>query len=118
MANTLTLNSSIDGRKQFQGAFDSNMFRVKATITDQDAIADGDTASFTVTVPGVQLGDVVVGQSLSVRQWDGTDAYAQIQASVSAANTIEVQIFANTAAFAADALNNAVFRALVCRPDW
>lgn len=118
MANTLTLNSAIDGREQFEGAFGSKMWKVTATIADQDAIADGDTVSVTVTVPGVALGDMVVAQSLSVRQWDGTDAYAQIQASVSAANTLEVQIFANTAAFAADALNAGVFKALVARPSW
>ena len=118
MANTLTLNSAIRGREQFQGAFHSDMWKVKATIADQDAIADGDTVSVTITVPGVALGDMVIGQSLSVRQWDGTDAYALIQASVSAANTVEVQIYANTAAFAADALNSGVLRLLIGRPAW
>ena len=50
MANTLTLNSYTRGLKQFQGEY-SEMWQVKATFADQDAVTATDTVSFDVTVP-------------------------------------------------------------------
>ena len=117
MANTLTANTVVRDVKQFQGAF-KQMWTVTATFADQDAITDGDTASFTITAPGVALGDCVIAAAINNRLYDGTDAYAQVQASVSAANTIEVQVYGNTAAFAADVLNAKVLKCLVGRPNW
>lgn len=117
MANTLTLNSAIRGREQFQGAFHSDMWKVKATWADQDAIALNDTLAVTLTVPGVAVGDMVVGWSISVDLSDGTDQ-ALILPAVTAANTLTVYIQADLGEFAADALNGGVMRFLVARPAW
>jgi hypothetical protein len=48
---------------------------------------------------------------------DGTDQ-AIASAYVAAANTLTVQVQADDAEFAADALNTAVFRAVIARPNW
>lgn len=117
MANTLTLNSAVRGREQFQGAFHSDMWKVKATWSDQDAVAINDTAAVTVTVPGVALGDMVVAWSISVDLSDGTDQ-ATILPVVTAANTLTVYIQADKGEFAADALNSGVMRFLIARPSW
>jgi len=117
MANTLTLNSAIRGREQFQGAFHSDMWKVKATFADQDAVAITDTATFTITVPGVALGDIVVGWSIAKDLSDGTDQ-ASVLPVVTAANTLSVYVTADAGEFAADDLNTAVFKALIVRPAW
>ena len=117
MANTITLVSSQRAREQFQGAFSGEMYRVRATIDDQDAVAATDSVLFPLTVTGLALGDIVVGFSLSVDQSDGTDN-AVVQCYVSAANTLTVHVQADVAEFAADALNAAIVRALVVKPNW
>lgn len=117
MANTLTLNSSVRGRKQFQGAFASDMWTVKATFADQDAVAVTDTASFAITVPGVALGDMVVATSVTSDLSDGTDQ-AVFQAFVTAANTVTVRVTADVGEYAADDLNATVVKLLIARPSW
>lgn len=116
MANAITLNSSVQGREQFTGAF-SNMWKVKATITDQDAVAAGDTASFAITVPGVALGDVVLACAIDTDMSDGTDQ-GIIYGVVTAANTVNVRVNADVGEYAADDLNNAVVKLLIGRPAW
>ncbi len=117
MANTLTLNEVKRGRKQFQGFFASDMWTVKATWADQDAIDANDTLTVTMAVPGVELGDMVVGVSSSVDLSDGTDQ-AVLTAAVTAANVVSLYIQADKGEFAADALNNGVMKVLVARPAW
>ena len=117
MANTITVNRVEQGNKQFQGAF-SDMWAVTATISDQDAVAIGDTLSVNMTVPGVVLGDMVIGQSLTVDYFDAGGDGAVIGASVGSANTVLFTIHADVAEFAADALNGAVIKLLVGRPSW
>lgn len=117
MANTLTLNTSIQSREQFTGAFASDMWKVTATFADQDAVAINDTAAFSITVPGVALGDIVVAWSINKDFSDGTDQ-ATVLPAVTAANTLTVYVQADKGEFAADDLNTAVFKALVARPSW
>jgi HSP20 family molecular chaperone IbpA len=117
MANTLTLNEVKRGIKQFQGFFASDMWTVKATWADQDAIDANDTLTVTMAVPGVELGDMVVGVSSSVDLSDGTDQ-AVLTAAVTAANVVSLYIQADKGEFAADALNNGVMKVLVARPAW
>lgn len=117
MADTLTLNSAVDGREQFQGAFGNKMWKVTATFADQDAVGAGDTASFSITVPGVALGDMVVAWSIAKDLSDGTDQ-ATVLPVVTAANTVTVYVQADVGEFAADDLNTAVFKCLVARPSW
>ena len=117
MANTATVNSVIQGCQQFQGAF-SEMWLVKATITDQDAVAIGDTLSISLTVPGVALGDMVVGTSLDMDSFDAGGDGAVIHSEVGSANTVNFIVHADVAEFAADAITNAIVKILIGRPAW
>lgn len=116
MANTITTNAVARGVEQFQGLF-SDMWTVKATISDQDAIALNDTLALTMTVPGVALGDVVVAGGISVDLSDGTDQ-ASTTFAVTAADTLTLYVHADLGEFAADALNTGVVRAVIGRPNW
>lgn len=116
MANTITSVSNVDGVSQFQGLF-NRMWKVKATIDDQDAVALTTITEFDLTVTGLALGDQVICHSLTLDLNDGSNE-ALCNVYVSAANTLTVQIMADEAEFAADALNNAVFRAVVGSPNW
>ena len=117
MANTLTLTRVEQGNKQFQGAF-NEMWAVTAYVTDQDAVAIGDTAAFNITVPGVVLGDMVIGHSLNMDTFDAGGDGAQITFQVTAANTLSMVVHADVAEFAADAITDATVKVLVGRPAW
>jgi hypothetical protein len=117
MANTIAVNKVERGNKQFQGLF-SEMWAVTATISDQDAVAIGDTLAVNMTVPGVVLGDMVVGMCLSVDYFDAGGDGAVIRASVGSANTVLFTVHADVAEFAADSLNGGVIKLLVGRPAW
>ena len=117
MANTLTLNEVRRGRKQFTGFFASDMWTVKATVADTNAIALNDTLELTMAVPGVVLGDMVIGVSASMDLSDGTDQ-AVLTAHVTAADVVSLYIQADKGAFAADSLNAGVMKVLVARPAW
>lgn len=116
MANTVGTPTVVRGTNQFQGAF-NEMWEVTVTITDQDAIALTDTMRISVTVPGVALGDMVIGQSITNDLSDGTDQCI-MQAYVTAANTVSLQFTADAGQYAVDDLNNAVVKLLVARPSW
>jgi len=118
MANTITVNSvGREGRQQFQGLF-SDIWEVRATISDQDAVAINDTLAVTLAVPGVVLGDMVIGVSLTTDTLDGGGDGAVVTAEVSAADVVSLRVHADVAEFAADSLNTAVVRILVGRPTW
>ena len=89
MANATAVVSK-RGREQFQGLF-TDFWAVKATI-DADSLTTGTNDTDTVTVPGVALGDIVLGVSLGVDV-----AGMQVTAYVSAANTVTV-VFNNITA--------------------
>ena len=116
MANTITVTKTDRGNKQFQGAF-KEMFFVAGTIDDQDAVALTAIGEFDVTISGVALGDMVLGISTTTDLDDGTDQ-ASMSAHVSAANTVTVQVSADDAEFAADALNGGVIKMAIGRPNW
>jgi hypothetical protein len=116
MANTVTVNSVERGTEQFQGAY-TDMWKVKATCSDQDAVAINDTATITMTVPGVTLGDHVISGGISVDLSDGTDQ-CTITYEVTAANTLSMYVHADVGEFAADALNSGVIKVLIGRPSW
>lgn len=117
MANTVSVTRVERGTKQFQGAF-SDMWYVTGSVTDQDAVAITDTLAITMTVPGVALGDMVVGSSLNVDSLDAGGDGAVIRFEVSAADTLSLLVTADAAEFAADAITNAVFKVLIGRPSW
>lgn len=117
MANTITLVSAVRQRTQFQGLF-SEMWKIRATIDDQDAVAIGDTVQFDLTVTGLALGDIVCFWSSSLDFEDSTADSALPNLHVAAADTLTLTIGADISEFAADALNTAVIRAVVGRPNW
>jgi len=117
MANTITVDRVEQGTKQFQGAF-SEMWAVTGTVVDQDAVAIGDTLAVSMTVPGVALGDMVVGCSLTADYLDAGGDGAVIGASIGSANTVLFTIHADVAEFAADAITGAKIKILVGRPSW
>ena len=80
------------GRSQFQGLF-SEMWAVSETVDFANAATGSGTfASADVTVPGVALGDIVMGISAGVDTVDTVIAGA-----VTAANTVTLTLLNNTA---------------------
>lgn len=116
MADTFVVSSVRRERAQFHGLF-SEMWLVKGTVTDTDAITATDTLEIDLTVPGVVLGDMVLGVCFNLDLNDGTDS-ATVTAEISAADTLTLHIVADVGQFAADAINGATWKALVGRPTW
>lgn len=117
MANTLTLNTQDRiGNQQFQGLY-SDIWQVKATVTDHDAVAINDTTVMTIAVTGVALGDHIISYGLTMDQNDGTDQ-AVITFAVTAADVVSMFIHADVGEFAADAITGAVAKILIGRPSW
>jgi hypothetical protein len=119
MANTIAVTKTDRGNKQFQGAF-KEMFFVNATVSDQDAIADDVSIEVDLTVPGVALGDMIVGISSSIAPADA-NASVTITGYVAAANTVTLKIINvddGADAFDADTLNTAVIKIAIGRPNW
>jgi hypothetical protein len=92
------------GREQLGGVF-SNIWVAKGTI-DFAEISDGDEAADTIAVPGVALGDVVIGVSASVDVAD-----LQVTADVTAANEVTVTVSNSTGG--AVNLASAVFKVVI-----
>lgn len=119
MANTVAVTRVDNGRNQFQGMW-SDMWKVVATWSDQDAIADDVSVLVSLTVPGVALGDaVIVKPFMNVSQL--STGRVNIDAWVSAANTVSViltNVDETTDALAADAFNGKQMRFVVARPAW
>ena len=100
------------GKQQFAGAF-GELWEVYCTGCDfgNAATGSGTFASIDVTVPGVALGDMLLGVSVGV---DTVDAV--IYGAVTAANTLTLTLLNNTAG-AVD-LASTTCRFLVGRPSW
>ena len=97
------------GRQQFGSLF-TEIFAVTATL-DGASLADGVGATDTVAVPGVALGDVVIGFSFSLDNEDITNtAYIQ------AANAVEIRR-QNEGAATVD-LASVTVKMLIGRPGW
>lgn len=78
------------GNDQFRGLF-SDTWEVSCTL-DAGAVSAGATDTDTVTVPGVALGDMVLGFSFGV-----SEAGLVKRAYVSAANTVTIVTYNPTA---------------------
>lgn len=80
------------GKQQFQGVF-SDLWEVSETVNFANAATGSGTfASVDVTVPGVALGDVVLGVSMGVDTVD-----AAVVGAVTAADTVTLTLLNNTA---------------------
>jgi hypothetical protein len=99
----------VRGTQQFQGAF-SEMWEVTASI-DADNLADGAGDNDTVAVPGVALGDMVLGASFGVDL-----AGMTVTAYVSGADTVTIR-FQNESTLAVN-LGNTTLKLLIGRPAW
>jgi hypothetical protein len=84
--------ATVAKRMQFQDLVDRVFVYTAALNLGNAATGSGTFASSDVTVPGVALGDVVIGVSLGV---DTVDAV--VQAAVTAADTVTVTLLNNTA---------------------
>ena len=100
------------GNKQFQGAF-SEMWFVSDNALNfgNAAIGSGTFASVDITVPGVALGDIVMGIAVGV---DTVDAV--IGGAVTAANTVTLTLLNNSAG--AIDLASTTGKFMVGRPTW
>lgn len=100
------------GTKQFQGAF-SDMWLVKNTALDfaSAATGSGTFASVDIAVPGVAIGDIVIGIAVGV---DTVDAV--IGGAVTAADVVTLTLLNNSAG--AIDLASTTGRFIVGRPDW
>lgn len=99
------------GTEQFRGMF-SEIWQVKETVDFADAATGSGTfSSSDVTVPGVALGDIVMGVSAGV---DTVDAV--IAGAVTAANTVTLTLLNNTAG--AVNLASTTVKFIVVRPTF
>lgn len=99
------------GSKQLQGAF-QELWVVKETVNFANAATGSGTfASVDVTVPGVALGDMVMGVSMGVDTVDGV-----VWGAVTAANTVTLTLMNNSAGAIDLASTTAKF--MVGRPSW
>lgn len=98
------------GARQFQGAF-SEMWFVKATL-DAGSLADGAGETETIAVPGVAVGDMVIGISLGVDLVDMT-----VTGYVQAADAVEVRIQNESGAGPVD-LASTTIKLVIARPTF
>ena len=106
---TATVAKVEQGNKQYQGMF-SEMWQVTLTV-DPASIAAGAEDSATFTVPGLALGDMVIGASAGVN----LTADAAVEVFVSAANTLTIAISNLNAASALD-LASSTWKVVIGRP--
>ncbi len=100
------------GTKQFQGAFKEMWFVTESAANfGNAATGSGTFASLDITVPGVALGDVVMGIAVGV---DTVDAV--IGGAVTAANTVTLTLLNNSAG--AIDLASTTCKFMVGRPAW
>jgi ribosomal protein L18E len=109
MANATSVVVVKDGREQFQGIF-NKVFEVRATINVDD-IADQSGDNDTIAVPGVALGDMVLGISLGVDV-----AGLTVTGWVSAADVVTIR-FQNESGGSVN-LAETTIKVLVGRPGW
>jgi hypothetical protein len=108
---TSTVTRVEQGNKQLQGAF-SEMWFVTATV-DPASVAAGAEDTGTLTVPGVALGDMVIGYAAGVNQTIDAD----LNVFVSAANTVTIRLSNLNGAAALD-LASSTWKIMVARPIW
>ena len=98
------------GNSSFGALFAEDMFTVSCTL-DSDSLADNVSVSDTVAVPGVKLGDMVLGLSGNLDNEDIT-----VTAYVQAADAVEI-VSQNTGGNTVD-LGARTMRMLIVRPLW
>jgi hypothetical protein len=115
MAMTGTVTRVEQGNKMFQGMF-KEMWAVTGTLDTGGDLTDGDGLLATITVPGVAVGDMVIGFSVGATPHDA-DGQTTITAHVTAANTVTFTAIASTANVT-DPLADSALKLLIGRPAW
>ena len=110
---TATVTRIERGNKQFQGAF-SEMWAITLTV-DPASIAAGTEDAATFTIPGLALGDMVIGLAPGVSLTATGEADYSVW--VSAANTLSIRLTNLHASSAVD-LGSSTWKVLVGRPAW
>lgn len=111
MANAVTVGTVKRDKKQFQGMF-NEMWTVIATAAFDTNIGADAGEEFALTVPGVILGDMVLGVAPG-----GADPEPNVftyGAQVTAANVVSLKVMAA----AADTPLPTSFKILIVRPAW
>lgn len=108
---TATVTKVEQGSKQFQGAF-TDQWVCNLTVDPASIAAAGEDIA-TFTIPGIALGDIVVGFSAGV----DLTADADVNVYVSAANTLSIRISNLNASTALD-LATSTWKVLIGRPSW
>jgi hypothetical protein len=106
---TATVASVKQGREQFGGVF-NEMWQATLTV-DPSSIAAGAEDTATFTIPGVALGDMVIGVGAGVN----LTADGEVLAFVSAANTLTIRISNLNASTALD-LATSTWKVVIGRP--
>lgn len=102
----------VRGLAQMGSGTFSEMWAVTATWDPASAAAGAQTTSDTITVPGVALGDMVIGLAFSGR----VAASPIVEARVTAANTVVLALIAGTGVTADMA--SGTLKLLIGRPAW
>lgn len=108
---TATVSKVERGTKQFRGVF-SDLWTASLTV-DPSSIAAGAEDTATFTIPGVALGDVVIGVGPGVSLTSSGEA--SVDAWVSAANTLTIRITNLHATNAVD-LASSTWKVVIGRP--
>jgi len=108
-----TATVSLDGRQQYQALF-SRVYGITITGANPASIAAGAEDTQSWTVPGLALGDVVLGASFSYSQGGVSDVFF----TVSAANTLVCRISNLDGSTALDFGSGLTIKVLVGRPAW
>jgi hypothetical protein len=106
---TATVASVKQGTEQFRGVF-SEMWQATLTV-DPASIAAGVEDTGTFTIPGVAIGDMIIGVGPGVN----LTADAEVSAYVSAANTLTIRISNLNASSALD-LASSTWKVVIGRP--
>lgn len=109
MANATAVVVAKEGREQFQGIFEK-VLEVRATMDIGD-LADGAGETNTIAVPGVALGDMVLGISFGV-----TLAGFTVTGYVSATNVVSIRVQNESGTQTNPA--STTIKVLVGRPGW
>ena len=101
------------GNKQFQGAFSEMWFCTESALNFANAaVGSGTFASVDITVPGVAIGDMLIGTpALGVDTIDGV-----VGGAVTAANVVTLTLLNNSAG--AIDLASTTCKFVVGRPSW
>lgn len=108
---TATAVTSARGLQQMGSGLFSEMWAVRCTI-DGAAAADGTGETHTLTVPGVALGDMVVGVSAAQDLLDMT-----VTGYVQGTDTVEIRVQNESGASLSNPAS-ATYYVLVARPAW